>query len=113
MHKLNTEVLEEKARDLAAVLRVLANEQRLLMACKLVECGEASVGMLADAVGLSSSALSQHLGKMRARGLVTFRRDGQTLWYRISDGRVEKLLSALDRLFSERRERAKLRSRGD
>ena len=80
---------------------------------KLVECGEASVGTLADAVSLSSSAVSQHLAKVRGEGLVTFRRDSQTFWYRIADGRVEKLLSALDRLFSERRERAKLRSRGD
>ena len=107
MRKLNTEVLEGKARDLAALLRVFANELRLLMVCKLVECGEASVGTLADAVGLSSSAVSQHLAKMRAEGLVTFRRDGQTFWYRITDGRVAKLLSALDRLYFGRRERAR------
>ena len=44
---------------------------------------------LAEAVGLSQSALSQHLAKMREEGIVTFRRDGQTLWYRIADPRVE------------------------
>jgi DNA-binding transcriptional ArsR family regulator len=67
MHKSNAAILEEKVRDVAAVLRIFANEQRLLMVCKLVECGEASVGALADAVGLSGSAMSQHLAKMRGR----------------------------------------------
>ena len=54
---------------------------------------------LAEAVGLSQSALSQHLAKMRAEGLVTFRRESQTLWYRIADPRIEQLFAALHRLF--------------
>ena len=47
---------------------------------------------LAEAVGLSQSALSQHLAKMRDEGLVTYRRESQTLWYRIADPRIEKLI---------------------
>ena len=54
---------------------------------------------LAEAVGLSQSALSQHLAKMREEGLVTFRRESQTLWYRIADPRIEQLFAALHRLF--------------
>jgi ArsR family transcriptional regulator len=99
MDKLRAQVVEEKANELAELLRVFANEQRLLMLCRLVEYGEANVGTLADSVGLSGPAVSQHLAKMRAEGLVTFRRDGQTSWYRVSDCRVKKFLSTIDRLF--------------
>ena len=64
-----------------------------------MEEGEATVGALADAVGLSQSALSQHLARMREEGIVAFRRDAQTLWYRIADPRVESLLATLHRLY--------------
>lgn len=57
------------------------------------------MGSLVDAVGISPSALSQHLAKMREEGVVTFRRESQTIWYRIADGRVEELLTTLHRLF--------------
>ncbi len=90
---------EANATEVADILRALANERRLMILCKLVEWGEANVGTLADAVGLSSSALSQHLAKMRDEGIVTFRRDSQTLWYRIADQRVEALLGHLQALY--------------
>lgn len=99
MRKLDTRGLEKKAGELAALLRVLANEHRLLILCKLVEYGEINVSALADAVGLSNSALSQHLAKMRAEGVVAFRRDSQTIWYRIADRRTEELVSFLHRVF--------------
>ena len=54
---------------------------------------------LAEAVGLSQSALSQHLAKMREEGLVAYRRESQTLWYRIADPRIEDLLATLHRLY--------------
>jgi len=91
--------LERKAAHVAGLLGALANERRLMILCRLVEWGEGSVGALADAVGLSQSALSQHLARMRQEGLVAFRRDGQTLWYRIADPRVEELFATLHRLF--------------
>lgn len=90
---------ERTATEVAALLRAVANERRLMILCRLVEGGEASVGRLAEAVGLSQSALSQHLAKMRAEGIVAFRRDGQTLWYRIADPRVERLFATLHDLF--------------
>jgi DNA-binding transcriptional ArsR family regulator len=97
------EVMEEKAGEVAGLLRALANERRLMILCKLVEWGEANVNTLADAVGLSQSALSQHLSKMRAEGLVTFRRERQTLWYRIADPRIEQLFATLHKLFCAER----------
>ena len=94
-----TRDLKAKAGQVAELLRTLANDRRLLILCRLVECGEATVGELADEVGLSQSALSQHLARMREEGFVTFRRDAQTLWYRIADPRVEDLLATLHRLY--------------
>ena len=90
---------EKNATEVAQTLRALANERRLMILCKLAEWGEASPGALADEVGLSQSALSQHLARMREEGIVDFRRDSQTLWYRISDPRIEKLLVTLHRLY--------------
>ena len=73
-------VFTANAEQVAAILRALANERRLMILCKLVEWGEAAVGSLVEAVGLSQSALSQHLAKMREEGIVTYRRESQTLW---------------------------------
>lgn len=96
---LDPRELEQKVGEVAAILRALANERRLLVLCTLVERHEANVTTLAEAVGLSQSALSQHLSKMREEGLVAFRRESQTLWYRIADPRVERLLATLQREF--------------
>jgi len=93
------ELFESKAAEVATVLRALANERRLMVLCKLVEQGEANVGALAAAISLSQSALSQHLATMRAEGLITYRRDGQALWYRIADPRIERLFATLHQLF--------------
>lgn len=91
--------LEAKAGEVASVMKALANPRRLLILCQLAEAGSASVNALAAAVGLSQSALSQHLALMRDEGLVTFDRDGQTLNYRIADPRVGTLLDTLYSLY--------------
>jgi ArsR family transcriptional regulator len=95
----NPHSMEKAATEVAAVLRALGNQRRLLILCKLVEWREANVNSLADAVGLSQSALSQHLARMREEGLVAYRRESQTLWYRIADARVETLLATLYSLY--------------
>lgn len=93
------EFMQQGAAKAAALLRVVGNEHRLLVLCLLIEQGEASVGTLLTQVDLSQSALSQHLGRMRDEGLVTFRRDAQTLYYRIADPAAEKLVAALKSIF--------------
>lgn len=97
--RLDPKALKAKAGKVASLLGALANERRLLVLCKLVETGEATVGTLAGDVGLSQSALSQHLARMREEGIVTFRRDAQTLWYRIADPKVQTLFVTLHRLY--------------
>src|ERR1700687_3587974 len=85
-----------KASKLANVLRVVANERRLILLVKMIRSGEATVTSLAEAAGLSQSATSQHLGKMRAAGLITFRRDAATLWYRVADARILHLIGIVN-----------------
>ena len=98
-NKLNTKNFESQAMEVADIFRALANEKRLMIICKLVELGEAKVSALADDVGLTQSALSQHLAKMRNEGIVAYRRDAQTLWYRVADARIEKLFATMHELF--------------
>lgn len=80
------------------LLRAVSHEARLMVLCRLGQ-GEMSVGELNDAVDMSQSALSQHLAKLRAEGLVATRRDGQTIYYRIADARVMQLITALHGIF--------------
>jgi DNA-binding transcriptional ArsR family regulator len=91
--------LERKAAEAAALLKLLANENRLLILCRLAVAGEMSVGNLADAVDLSQSALSQHLAKMREDGLLATRREAQTVFYRIADPNVARLLALLKSIY--------------
>lgn len=93
------EVLEERVGEAARMLRLLANERRLLVLCHLLVRGEMSVGALAEAVKLSQPALSQHLAQMRAEGLVATRREAQTIWYRVADPKVERLVEVLHELY--------------
>jgi len=91
--------LASRAGKAARLLKLLANENRLLILCRLVIAGEMSVGDLADAVELSQSALSQHLAKMREDGLVATRREAQTVFYRIADPNAERLLVLLKDIY--------------
>lgn len=93
------QALEQKAGEVATVLKALANSRRLLLLCKLAEQGRMSVGQMATSVGISQSALSQHLAVMREEQLVAFDRDGQTLHYRIADQRLCALLDSLYRIY--------------
>jgi len=92
-------VLEGKASEAASLLKTLANENRLLILCRLALARELSVSGLADAVGLSQSALSQHLAKMREEGLLATRREAQTIYYRIADPNAARLLALLKDIY--------------
>ena len=90
---------ERKAGEAAGMLKLLSNENRLLILCRLVVAGEMSVGDLAEAVDLSQSALSQHLAKMREDGLVTTRREAQAVFYRIANPNAARLLALLKNIY--------------
>ena len=93
------EQLERSAGEAANFLKLLANEHRLLILCRLVAEREMSVGKLGEAVGLSQSALSQHLARLREDGIVATRRDAQTVFYRIADKNVARVLTVLKSIF--------------
>jgi len=86
--------LSAKAAEAARLLTALANRHRLAILCALVE-GERSVGALVDAVGLAQSALSQHLAKLRAVGIVATRRDAQTIYYRLASAAASRIMKTL------------------
>jgi DNA-binding transcriptional ArsR family regulator len=90
---------EAKAAQAAQMLKLLANEHRLLILCRLAVEGEMSVGELARAVGLGQSALSQHLARMRDEGLLATRRQAQTVFYRIAEADVARLLKVLKSIY--------------
>ncbi|CAN7660734.1 metalloregulator ArsR/SmtB family transcription factor [Rhizobium sp. LjRoot30] len=81
----------------AALLSAMANAKRLTILTILVQ-GENAVGALAAQVSLSQSALSQHLGKLRAMGLVSTRRDAQTVFYSCKSERVKAILDLLEQI---------------
>ncbi len=91
--------LAKQAGDAAQLLKLLGNEKRLLVLCFLAARGEMTVGEIVGVVKLSQSALSQHLGKLRAAGLVTFRRTSQTLHYRVVDKRALRVLQVLKEIY--------------
>lgn len=99
VHALDPAAFEANAMDVADVLRALANERRLQILCVLMEQDETNVGTLVSRIGISQSALSQHLAKMRDEGILAFRRESQTLWYRIADARIRELMAELYRLY--------------
>jgi len=90
----------ERATEVAGLLKLVANEQRLLLLCRLRE-GEASVGELVGLCNLSQSSVSQHLAKMRAGGILQTRRGAQTLYYRLASPHVAALMSFLRERFAD------------
>jgi ArsR family transcriptional regulator, virulence genes transcriptional regulator len=93
------EALSEQAAAAARMLKLLGNEHRLLILCFLAAYGEMKVGDLVQAIGLSQSALSQHLALLREDGLVSFRRESQTLYYRVCDDRAARILKLLKDIY--------------
>ena len=96
--------LTAKAAEAACLLATLANESRLMILCELVD-GERSVGTLVDAVGLTQSAVSQHLAKLRTARIVATRRDAQTIYYRLASEAAGRVMTTLAEVYCRRRPR--------
>ncbi len=90
--------LEARAGEAAELLKLLANDHRLIVLCRLMD-REMSVSELGEHVNLAQSALSQHLAKLRAQGLVAARREGQNIYYRLASPTAHKLVGALCELY--------------
>lgn len=104
-------VLKEKAGQAVRLLRLLANENRLLLLCHLVAEGEMTVRQLAEAVDLSQPAVSQHLALFREEGLVATRKESQAVFYRLIDMKAARMLVLLRELYCQPAAKPKTRTR--
>ena len=86
--------MRRAAGEATGVLRVLANEDRLLLLCRISQ-GECCVSDLEEALGIHQPTLSQQLGVLRAEGLVQTRRDGKRIYYSIAGARVLAIMDTL------------------
>jgi len=90
--------ISRKAEEAAGLMRALSHEERLRVLCEL-SSGERSVGDLVRSSGLSQSALSQHLARLREDGLVETRREAQTIYYTVTDPKVLQVVRLLYQLY--------------
>jgi DNA-binding transcriptional ArsR family regulator len=86
------------ADEACNLLKALSNRHRLILFCQLTE-KERSVGELAALLKIRDSTVSQHLALLRKDGLVTARRDGQTIWYSIGSPQARELVRTLYRVY--------------
>ena len=79
-------------------LKLLANEDRLLLLCQLSQ-GEKCVGELEEQLGIRQPTLSQQLGVLRGEGVVDSRRQGKNIYYSVTDPALLEILAVLYRLY--------------
>jgi len=95
---MNAEIMERAADQASELLKALANRHRLLIICQLID-GEQSVGELAEFLNLRDSTVSQHLALLRKDGLVSARREAQTIFYSIASEPAREVLKTLYQAF--------------
>ena len=95
---MNPEAMRAHAADASRLLKALANEKRLMLLCLLAE-GERSVSELNSRLDLSQSALSQHLAILRDDGLVTSRREAQSIYYGLAQGPAQQIINTLHGIY--------------
>ncbi|MBK8174126.1 MAG: winged helix-turn-helix transcriptional regulator [Rhodospirillales bacterium] len=95
---MNVEALHVSARRASALLKAMGNPHRLMILCQLVH-GERSVGELERIVGLSQSALSQHLARLRRDSLVKTRRSAQTIFYSLAGSEASMIMATLYEIY--------------
>jgi ArsR family transcriptional regulator, virulence genes transcriptional regulator len=96
--KVDAKAMTAAADHAAELLKSLANRHRLLIVCQLIE-RERSVGELTSFLGIRDSTVSQHLALLRREGIVSARRDGQTIWYSIDSASARSVVETLYRSF--------------
>ena len=95
---IDPHLLRAAAGQAVGILKVLANEERLLLLCQLSQ-GEMWVSELEEALDIRQPTLSQQLGVLRGEGVVDTRRDGKRIYYSIADRQALQILELLYRLY--------------
>jgi len=90
--------LRENAQKASELLKAMSNEKRLMILCYLAN-GEKAVGEMEKLIGLSQSALSQHLARLRRDGLVKTRRVSQTIYYSLAGGEAQAIMETLHGIY--------------
>lgn len=98
MNGMQVEKLVTQAVRAEGLLKAMGNRYRLMILCELHR-GERSVSALQEAVGLSQSALSQHLARMRADRLVDTRREAQTIYYSLASDEAARIIGLMYEMF--------------
>lgn len=96
---MNIELMQERADHAVVLLKALANERRLFILCYLLNEGEMCVGEMNKKLGLSQSALSQHLAWLRKDNLVTTRKEAQTVFYSLKSEEVREMIHLLNNIY--------------
>ncbi len=96
--KIDLTQMQDSAAEAEELLKAMANRHRLIILCQLID-QERSVGELAGILDLRDANVSQHLALLRKDGLVTTRREGQTIWYSIASEPARKLIETLYQVF--------------
>lgn len=92
------EEMKEKAKEVANLLKVMANENRLLILCEL-EKEPMSVSALLEKLQITQSGISQHLAILKANGILDYDKKAQTVVYRIKDERIYKMMEVLKEMY--------------
>lgn len=102
---LDLQAMRAHAGEAVAMLKLLGNEDRLLLLCQL-SMQERTVGELEQLTGITQPTLSQQLGVLRREGLVATRREGKFIWYQLADQRALQLMQTVHQLFCQPEEEA-------
>ena len=95
---MDLSILNANAEAAEALLKALSNRYRLMLMCELHK-GEKSVTALQQVVGLSQSAVSQHLARLRDEGLVSTRREAQTIYYALASENAARVIGTLYEIY--------------
>ncbi|MCL1036881.1 metalloregulator ArsR/SmtB family transcription factor [Shewanella corallii] len=98
---MNIEIMQQRADHAVVLLKALANERRLFILCYLLNEGEMCVGEMNKKLGLSQSALSQHLAWLRKDNLVATRKEAQTVYYSLKSEEVKAVIQLLHDIYSQ------------
>lgn len=93
--------MEERAKEIAELLKVLANENRLMIFCALMKRPMRVMEISEYVPNITPSALSQHLSLLKAHGILDFQKTGQNVTYSIADHRVEEIINVLKKYYCD------------
>ena len=97
------DVMKQRAKELADLLKVLANENRLLILCELSK-EPMSVSALLKKLEITQSGISQHLSILKANGILGYDKKAQTIVYTIKDKRINQVLQVLKETYCSAKE---------